>query len=366
MHIIALTVIWVCLSIQIKDCTSSLASRVLNRRLSKRTLFNSAEDFYTSDISGENDDLQREFPHLPNGDVPRIGISDFGFNMGYSGLSILDETQSALEGTDHELVEEIHKQRDTKFSAALTNAGTEGELSVSRHSLIFGTNHPQRTNPGVNQQNSVHIPYDQDMKSLGENFGSPSLQRESTLARDLFGYKTEGTSQDTEFVKRNEVVSGESLQNTKATVRKWLESTNIDLIPEQDGLSTSDKDRSKSYDYQDTDKWWSYYGDVNSKIFDQEWYPDTLDISLEFGQEDADVKFACVTDELWSLFVANGRTEYNNCEFTCECEAMREEKSRWKRFVIRAPGCREGSRRIRRTCRKVWGNIRTAGAHPAP
>jgi hypothetical protein len=214
-------------------------------------------------------------------------------------------------------------------------------------------NHPERTNPRVYQQNSVHIPYNQDMESLGENFGSSSLQRESTLARDFFGYKSEVASQDTEFVKRNVVVSGESLQNTKATVRKWLESANIDVIPEQDGLSTGDKDRSKSYDYQDTGKWWSYYeGDVNTKIFDQDSYPDTLDISLEIGQGDTDVKFACVTDELFSLFVANGRTEYNNCEFTCEYEAMSDEKSRWKRFVIRAPGCREGSRRVRRTCRK--------------
>jgi hypothetical protein len=365
MHITTLTVIWVCLSILIKNCTSSFVPRVLNRRLSERTLFNSAEDFYTSDISAENDDLQSEFSQLPDADVHRIGISDFGFNMEYSDLSTWDKIHPALERMDHESAEELGTQTDNKCCTALTNAGTERELSVSKHSLIFGINHPERKDPGVNQQKSIRVRDNQDMESLGEEFGSQSLQWESNLEKDLFGYKTEGTSEETEFVKINEAVSGESLENTKDTLRKWLVSANIDLIPEKIGSSTSDKDWSESYVYQHTDNWSSNYeGDVNRKISDQEWYPDTHDMSLEIAHEDADVKFACVTDELWSRFVANGRTEYNNCEFTCDCEAMREEQSRWKRFVIRVPGCREGSRRIRRTCRKVWGNSRTAGAHP--
>jgi hypothetical protein len=194
------------------------------------------------------------------------------------------------------------------------------------------------------------------MESLGEDSVSQSLQRESNLSEDLFGYNTDDTSEDTEFMKRNEAVSGEFLQNTNAILRKWLENANIDKIPERVGSSMSDANWRNSYDYQYTDNWPSYYeSDVIRKIFDQEWLPDTIDMSLDIGHEDSDVKFACVTNDLWSRFVANGWAEFNNCEFACYFEELHKDKSRWKRFVIRAPGCREGSRRIRRTCRKVWG-----------
>jgi len=352
MRIITLPAFWACLSIEIQNCTSSLVSRAFNRRASEKTIFNSAEDFYTRDISSENDYLQSEFPHIPEVDVPTLDSSDFGLHTEYGDLTTLGKIHPALERMDRELFEESHTRRDNEFSTALTNAVTRGELSGSRHSLIFGMNYPEMTYPGINQKTSAHIHYNQEMESLGENFASHSLQQESNLSEDLFGYNTEDTSEDTGYVKRNEAVSGEFLQNIKDSLRKRLENANIGTLPERVGSSMGDKNWRESYDYQHTDIWPSYYEtDVIRKMFDQKWFPDTLDISLEFGHVDADVKFACVTDDLWSSFVTNGWTEYNNCEFTCDYEGQ----SRWKRFVIRAPGCGEGRRRIRRTCRKVWG-----------
>jgi hypothetical protein len=327
-------------------------SRALNKRSSENTIFNSAEDFYTRDVSSENDYLQSEFPHIPEVDVPTLDISDFGLHTGYGDLTTLDKIHPALESMDRELFEESNTKRDNQFSAALTNGVTRGELSGSRHSLIFGMNYPEMTYPGVNQKTSTRIHYNQEMESLGQNFASHSLQQESNLSEDAFGYKTEDTSEDTGSVKRNEAVSEEVLQNTKDSLGKWLENANIGTHPDRVGPSTSDNNWSKSYDYQHTDNWPIYYKtDVIRKMFDQEWFPDTIDMSLEFGHEDEDVKFACVTIDLWSSFVANGWTEYNNCVFTCD----RKGESRWKRFVLRAPGCGEGRRRIRRTCRKVWG-----------
>lgn len=355
MHIITLIAIWACLNIQIQNCTSSLVPRALNRRSNEKTVFNSAEDFHTRDVSSENDDLQIEFPQLPHADVHTIDISDFGLRIGYGDLSTLDQIHPALEDMDRGSVEDRHTKRDSKLSTALTNAVTEKELSGSRHTLISGMNYPERIYPSVNEKKSTHIRYDQDVEKLGENLGGQSLQRERKLSEDLFGYHTEDKSEDTEFVRSNEAVSGEFLQNTKATLHKWLENANIGIIPKRVGSSMGDNNWRKSFDYQHTDNWPSYYERyVIRKIFDQEWLPDTLDKSLETGHEDTDVKFACVTNDLWSSFVANGWAEYNNCEFICDCEAIRKDQSRWKRFLIRAPGCREGTRRIRRTCRKVW------------
>jgi len=352
MRVITLIAIWASLSIKIQNCTSSLVSRALNRRSSEKNIFNSAEDFYTSDVSYENDDLQSEFPQGLEADVPTLDISDFGLHIGYGDLTTLDKIHSALENMDHESVEESETKIDKKFSTALTNPVTGGELSGSRHRLIFGMNYPERTYPSVNQKKSTRIRYNQDMENLGENFGSQSLQRERNLSEDLFGYSNEDTSEDTGYLKRNVAVSGKVLQNTKDSLRKWLENANIDIFPVRVGSSMSDNNWRKSYDYQHTDNWSSYYEtDVIKKMFDQEWFPGTLDMSLEIGHEEADVKFACVSDDLWSRFAAEGWAEYNNCEFTCDCE----EQSRWKRFVLRAPGCGEGSRRIRRACRKVWG-----------
>lgn len=352
MRIITLIAIWACLSIQIQNCISSLLSRALNRRSSEKTIFSSAEDFYTGDLSSENDDLQSEFHQIPEADVPTLDNSDFGLHIGYGDLTTLDKIHPALERMDRELYEESHTKRDNKFSTALTNAVTGGELSGSRHSLIFGMNYPERTYPAVNQKTSTHIRNNQDMESLGQDFASHSSQQESNLSWDLFGYNTEDTSEDTGYVKRNEAISGEFSQNTEGSLRKSLGNANIGIIPEHVGSSMTDDNWRKSYDYEHIDNWSSYYEtEVIRKMFDQEWFPNTLDMSLETGHEDADVKFACVTNDLWSSFVANGWTEYNNCEFTCDCE----DKSRWKRFVIRAPGCGEGNRRIRRTCRKVWG-----------
>jgi hypothetical protein len=327
-------------------------SRALNRRSSERNIFNSAEDLYTSDGSSENDHLQREFLQIPEADLPTIDISDFGLHIGYGDLTTVDKIHPELESMDRELVEESHTKRHNKFSTALTNPVTGGELSGSRHILIFGMNSPEMTYPSVNQKKSTHNHYNQDMESLDENFGLHSLQRESNLSEDFYGHSTEDTSEDTGYVKKNGAVSGVFVQNTKDSLRQWLENANIDIIPEGIGSSMSDDNWRKSYDYHHTDNWPGYYEtDVIRKIFDQEWFPDTLDMSLEIGHEEANVKFACVTDDLWSRFVAKGWAEYNNCEFTCDCE----DQSRWKRFVIRAPRCGEGSRRIRRTCRKVWG-----------
>jgi hypothetical protein len=352
MSVITLIAIWACLSIQTQICASSLVSRALNRRSSGKNIFDSAEDFYTSDVSSENGDFQIELPQIHEADVPTIDISDFGLHIGYGDLTTLDKIHPALEGMDRELAEESHTKRDNKFSTALTNAVTGRELPGSRHNLIFGINYPQRTYPGVNQKKSTHIRYNQDTESMDENFGSHSLQQENNLSENLFGYNTEDKSEDKGYVKRNETVSGEFLQNAKDSLNKWLENANFDIIPERVDSSMSDDNWRKSYDYQHTDNWSSYYEtDVIRKMFDQEWFPDTLHMSLENGLEDADVKFSCVTNDLWSRFVANGWTEYNNCEFTCDCEGQ----SRWKRFIIRAPGCGEGNRRIRRTCRKVWG-----------
>jgi hypothetical protein len=331
-------------------------SRTLNRRSSEKSIFNSAEDFYASDVSSENDDLHSEFSQVPHAGVPATDISGFDLHIGYGDLPTLDKIHPELEGIDHELAEEHHMKSDGKFSTNLTNAVRRIELPSSRHSLIFGTNYPERTYSSVNQDKSTRIHYNQDMESLGEDFGSQSLQQESNLSEDLFGYNTDETPEDTEFMKRNEPVSGEFLQNTKTTLLKWLENANIDKIPERVGSSMSETNWRNSYDYQYTDNWSNYYEiDIIRKIFDQEWLPDTIDTSLEISHEDADVKFACVTDDLWSSFVANGWAEFNNCEFVCDSEELREDQSRWKRFIIRAPGCREGSRRIRRTCRKVWG-----------
>lgn len=327
-------------------------SRALNRRSSEKTIFNSAEDFYTSDVSSENDDLQNEFPRIPEADVPTLDISDFGLHIGYGDLTTLDKIHPALEGMDRQLVEESHAKIDNKFSTVLTNPVTGEELSGSRHSLIFGMRYPETIYPSVSQKKSTNIRYNQGMESLGENFGLQPFQQEGNLSEDLFGHNTEDTSEDTGYVKKNEVDSGEFLQNTKDSLRQWLENANVHKIPERVGSSMSDNNWRKSYDYQHTDNWSSYYEtDVIRKMFDQEWFPDTLDISLETDHEEADVKFACVTSDLWSRFVANGWTEYNNCKFTCECE----DHSRWKRFLIRAPGCGGGNRRVRRTCRKVWG-----------
>jgi len=352
MRVITIIAIWSCLSIKIQNCTSSLVSRALNRRSSEENTFNSAEDLYTSDGSSENDDLQSEFPQIPEADAPARDISDFGLHIGYGDLTTVDKIHPALESLDRELVEESHTKRDIKFSTALTNPVTGGELSRSRRSLIVGMNYPERIYPSVNQKKSTRIHYNQALEGLGENFGSHSLQQESNLSDDSFGHNTEDTSEDTGYVKRNGAFSGAFLQNTKDSLRQWLENANINIFRKRVGSSMSDNNWRKSYDYHHTDNWSSYYGrDVIRKMFDQEWFPDTRDMSLEIGHEEADVKFACVTDDLWSSFVAKGWAEYNNCEFTCDCE----DRSRWKRFVIRVPGCGEGSRRIRRTCRKVWG-----------
>jgi hypothetical protein len=472
-------------------------SGVLNRRSIERTLFDSVEDISTSDVSAENDDLKSEFLHLPDADVPRIHISDFDFSIGFSDVSTIDQIRPAHKSNDHELVEELHTKGNV-FSTPLTKDVTERKLPVSRRRLIFGMNQPERTDSAVDQQLSTHIRYNHDTESLGEKIMSQSLQRENNVVEDLFGYRTKDSSEDKESVERHEIVSGKSLQNAKATLRKWLESGNMDLIQERDASSMSDKDWRRRYDYQDTDNLSSYYkgdvigrisdqqwfpdtpdegdvirrisdqqwfpdtpdegdvirrisdqqwfpdtpdegdvirrisdqqwfpdtpdegdvirrisdqqwfpdtpdegdvirrisdqqwfpdtpdegdvirrisdqqwfpdtpdeGDVIRRISDQQWFPDNLDKSLDSGHENADLKFACVTDELWSSFIATGRTEYDNCEFTCDCEAVLEEKSRWKRFIIRVPECRKGRKRIRKTCRKVWGKGRTAGAHP--
>lgn len=301
MRVITLIAIWACLCIQIQNCTSSLVSRALNRRSSAKNIFNSAEDFYTSDFSSENDDLQSEFPQIPEANVPTIDISDFGLHIGYGDLTMLDKIHPALEGMDREFVEESHTKMYNKFPTTLTNALTGRESSGSRHNLIFGMNYPQRTYPGVNQKKSTHIRYNQDMENFGENFGSQSSQRESNWSEDLFGSNTDDTSEDTGYLKRNEAVSGEFLQNSKDSLRKWLENINIDIIPKRVGSSMSDNHWRKGYDYQNTDNWSSYTEtDVIRKMFDQEWFPDTLNVSLEIGHEDADVKFACVTDDLWS------------------------------------------------------------------
>jgi len=351
MRIITLIAIWACLSIQIQTCTSSLASRAFDRRSSERNIFNSAEDIYTSDVSSEND-LQSEFPQIPEADGPITDTSDFGWHVRYGDLTTVDKIHPALDGLDGELVEESHTDRDHTFSTGLANAVTGREMSGSRHSLMFGMDYPQRTYPSVNQIKSTRIGYNQDMKSDGEKFGSQSLQPESNLSEDLFGYNTDDTSEDTRYVKRNVAVSGEFLQNFKDRLRQWLKNANIYKIPESVGSSISDKNWRKSYVYQYTDNWSSYYeSDVIKKMFDQEWFPDSFDMSVGIDYEDEDVKFACVTDDLWSRFVAKGWAEYNNCEFTCDCE----DQSRWKRFIIRVRGCGEGSRRIRRTCRKMWG-----------
>jgi hypothetical protein len=327
-------------------------SRTLNRRSSAKNIFNSAEDFYTSDVSSENNVLQSEFPQIPEVDVPTIDFSDFGLHVGYGDLAMLDKIHPTIEGMDREFVEESHIKRYNKFPTTLTNAVTERESSGSRHSLIFGMNYPQTTYPGVNKKKSPHIRYNQDMENFGQNFGSHSSQREINGSEDLFGSNTDDTSEDTEYLKRNEADFGEFLQNTKDSLSKWLENTNIDKIPKRIGSSISDSNWRKGHDYQHTDNWSSYSEtDIIGKMFDQKWFYDTLEMSLEMGHEDAEVKFACVTNDLWSGVVVNGWTEYNNCKFTCDCE----DQSRWKRFIIRAVGCKEGSRRIRRTCRKVWG-----------
>lgn len=353
MRVITLTAIWACLSIQIQNCTSSLVSRASNRRPSENTIFNSAEDFYTRDVSSENVYLQSEFPHIPEVvDQPTLDISDFGLHVGYGDLTTLDKIHPALESVDRELFEESHTKRDNQFSTALTNAVKRGELSGSRHSLLFGTNNPEVTYPGVNQKTPARIRYNQGMKTLGENLASHLLQQSSNLSEDLFGYSTEDTSQDTGSVKRNEPVSGEGLRNNKDIWRKWLENANTGKLPERVGSNMRKNNRRKSYDYRHTVNRPSHYEtDLIWMMFDQEWFPDTLDVSLGFGHEEADVKYACVTNDLWSSFVANGRTEFNNCEFACDCEGL----SRRKRFVLRAPGCGEGRRRVRRTCRKMWG-----------
>jgi hypothetical protein len=225
MRIITLIAIWACLSIQIQNCTSSLVSRALNRRSSEKTIFNSAEDFYTSDVSSESDDLQSKFPQIPEADVPTLDISDFGLHNGYG--EILPEHESM----DRELVEESHTKIDNKFSTALTNRVTEGELSSSGHSLIFGMNYPERTYPSVNQKKSTPIRYNQDMESLDENFGSQPLQRERNLSEDLLDYNTEDTSEDTGYVKTNAAVFRGLLKNTMRSLHQWLENT----VPERAG-----------------------------------------------------------------------------------------------------------------------------------
>jgi len=143
-----------------------------------------------------------------------------------------------------------------------------------------------------------------------------------------------------------------SAKDTKNSLRKWVVNTNININLKRVGSSMSYNNWRQSYDYQHTVNWSSYFEtDVIRKMFDQKWFLDPLDMYLEMGHEDADVKFACVANDLWSRFVANGWAKYKNCEFTCDCE----DQTRWKRFIIRAPGCVEGTRRVRRTCRKVWG-----------
>jgi hypothetical protein len=197
----------------------------------------------------------------------------------------------------------------------------------------------------------------EDVAGLDETFGSQSLQWENNWGHDIFDDKSEVTSEDMEFGVTNGAVSREFLQGTDDMLLKWLGITNIDLSPEQDDSRVSDEDWSITYNYQHhTDDWFSgYERDLIKKMFDQEWFSWNPDTPSEKIHEGDNLEFACVTNELWESFSAIGRNRHKDCEFTCDFEGVPEGTSRWRRFLIRAPGCRKGSRRIRKACRLVWG-----------
>lgn len=79
-----------------------------------------------------------------------------------------------------------------------------------------------------------------------------------------------------------------------------MENENIGKNKESVGKSKRDKNWRKRYDYKNNDNWKIYYKkEVIRKMFDKEWFNEKIEMYLEFGNEEEEVKFECVNIDLW-------------------------------------------------------------------
>jgi hypothetical protein len=332
-------VTWVSLIILIKDSNSGLVSRGRKNVFGEVSVFSSAEDGNTNDVSVENDNLQNTPKHLYISWTGKL----------YEGIKQL---AGNLRHNFNEVFQDFYTQNKEEYHNN-ANYGVTGRSSpLLRRIFKFGLNNNETMDVSRAQEEILNAHYRQIVADLGETFRS---RWENNFGHDLFGDKSEVTSADTEFNVASFAVSRESLQDTEDVSLQWLGSESKNLSPEQDDSRVKNGDRSITNDYRYDGNDWYSGRDLIKEMFDQNWFSSNPGMSAENTTDEENLKFACVDNKLWGKFYAIGSIQYKGCEFTCDCEEVPEEKSRWKRFIIRIPECGKGSRRIRRRCRLAWG-----------